>query len=191
MELNKPRKVVVISGPSGVGKSTIVKIIFEKLPHERFGRVVTTTTRKRREHEADGVDYYFKTREQFIELIKEGKMIEHTEIFNNFYGIQKVTLDNLHARGKIPIAVVDHNGAFRIKELGYLAILIYIDAPSEKELEARLRNRGADEKTIRIRLDRVKEELSQKKFYDRIVVNDDINRCSEEVLSIILKFAEQ
>lgn len=188
MEPNNNHKVVVISGPSGVGKSTITKILLEKLPRQTFQRVVTTTTRKRREHEADGVDYYFKTKDQFIQLISDGKMIEHTEMFNNFYGIQKETIDNLHLKGVVPIAVVDHKGALRIKELGYRSVLIYIDAPSEKELETRMKNRGADEKTIRIRLDRVKEELAHKKFYDHVVVNEDINRCAEEVLSLILSF---
>lgn len=179
----KEGKIYVISGPSGSGKSTITREIL-KMPNTVFS--VSMTTRKIRDGEIDGVNYYFVSDEVYDKTVKENGFLEHAEIYNHKYGTPKEkALENLK-NGLDVILEIEMEGALQVKANYPDAVLIYILPPSLKELRERIEARGTDSKEeIEKRMDGTIRELSYLKKYDYFVVNDDFTLAIENVKQII------
>jgi len=171
--------VVVVSGPSGGGKSTICRRLC-KAPGFRFS--VSATTRDPRDGERDGVDYHFVTREAFEAMRKRGELIEHSEHFGQLYGTPRQGIEEALARGEKLILEIDINGAEQIVEAMPDARTIFVVAPSPEELERRLRSRDTEgEEAIKTRLARSDIEMARGKSFGMTVVNDDADRATAEV----------
>ena len=177
--MNK-EQIIVFSGASGVGKSTVLKRVMEARQDLHFS--VSATTREPRNGEVDGVSYFFVTRERFQEMIAAGELLEYDEHFGNLYG---TPVSQVSCGGKV-VLDVEPNGAFNARKANPDAKLIFITPPSMEELERRLRSRGdTTEEQIQKRLERARWEIAQSTRYDHIVVNDELDRCVQEILDII------
>ncbi|MBQ7714796.1 MAG: guanylate kinase [Clostridia bacterium] len=178
--------IIVISGPAGSGKGTIVRTLREKMPE--LGLSVSATTRDPRPGEEEGVSYYFITREEFERRIASGEILEHTLYCGNYYGTPKSELERITADGRDLILEIEVNGALQIKKLFPEAVAIMLLPPDAKLLESRLRGRGTEtEEIIERRLKRAEEELKLLPNYDYLVVNGEnmIDECAEQIRAII------
>ncbi len=174
---------LVVSGPSGVGKSTIVKRLLED---SRCMLSVSATTRARRPDEEDGREYHFLEKGEFERWIQEDRFIEHVELFGNCYGTPREPLNDAVRSGRIYILDIDVHGAIRLREAGLEGLYILIAPPSVEELERRLKGRGTeDRQQLARRISHAKWELDQKEYYDRVVVNDSLDRAAEEIRGIV------
>ena len=183
----KKGKFIVISGPSGVGKGTICNKLMNEID---AWYSVSTTTREARVGEVDGVNYFFITKEEFEEKIKNNEFLEYNIYNGNYYGTSKEKVLEKINRGINVFSEIDVNGGHNIKKIFPDALLIYIAPPSMEELAKRLVGRGTDSKEkINERLEIAKKELQEIDFYDYVVVNDDLDKATEEVKEIILKKA--
>ncbi len=181
----KKGKFIVVSGPSGVGKGTICDVLIKELS---AWYSVSMTTREKREGEEEGKNYYFVTKEEFENKIKEGNFIEYNIYNNNYYGTPKDKILEKIDEGIDVFLEIDVNGARNIKRQFPNSLLIYIAPPSLEELRKRLENRGTeDEEKIQNRLKIAEEELKQKDMYDFVVINDDLETAIDEVRQIIKK----
>jgi len=181
-------KLFVISGASGVGKSTILAQVMQSRDDLRFS--VSATTRAPRPGEQEAVSYYFVTKERFEEMIREHAFVEYDNHMKNYYGTPRDQLEEKLALGHV-ILDIEPNGAFNVRRECPDATLIFIAPPSLEELERRLRSRGdTPEDQIRVRLERACWELEQAKRYDYTVVNDRVEACVAEILKIIAEKAE-
>jgi guanylate kinase len=177
-------QLIVMSGPSGVGKSTVVKQIMQRLQNLRFS--VSATTRPIRPGEVNGVNYYFVSRERFAQMIDDGELLEYTNYVGNFYGTPEKPLDEALQNGYDILLDIEVEGALNVKKRRPDAILIFVGAPSFGELRHRLENRGDTAPDLIIqRLERAKWEYSMAENYDYLVINDAVDVCSNEILSII------
>lgn len=177
--------LLVISGFSGAGKGTVMKEIMKK--YDDYALSISATTRLPREGEVDGREYFFKTVEQFKQMINENKLIEYANYVGNYYGTPKEYVENHLEAGKNVILEIEIQGALNIKKLYPDAVLMFIMPPDAKELENRLRGRGTeDEKTVHARLMRATEEAEGVEAYDYIVVNDDVTKCAERINDIVI-----
>lgn len=176
-------KLIVISGASGVGKGTVVKAMMAQRQDLFFS--VSATTRPPRPGEVDGQDYYFVTRETFEAMIARGDMLEYDEHAKNYYGTPKAQVEEKQKKGHV-LLDIEPNGARNVKNNYPEAVLIFIMPPSVEELERRLRGRNdTPEDQITIRMERAKWEMDQRSWYDRVVINDNAERCAREILKII------
>ena len=176
-------KLVVISGASGVGKGTVLGIMMKKREDLKFS--VSATTRPPRPSETDGVHYYFVTKEQFEEMIAAGQMLEYSAHAANYYGTPRAQAEEKMETGSV-LLDIEPNGAGQVKKAAPDAVLVFIMPPSMEELERRLRGRGdTPEDQIAMRLERAVWEMEQRHWYDHVVVNDDAERCADEILKII------
>ena len=176
-------KLFVISGASGVGKSTVLAKVMEQRKDLTFS--VSATTRAPRPGEVEGVSYYFVTKETFQEMIRKDAFLEYDAHMDNYYGTPKAQLEEKLSRGHV-LLDIEPNGAFNVKHARPDAELIFIAPPSLEELEKRLRSRGdTSEEQITKRLSRSAWEMEQGKKYDHYVVNDQVEACAEEILNII------
>jgi guanylate kinase len=177
-------KLVVLSGPSGVGKGTIVNKL---LDGDNFYLSISCTTRSPREGEKDGVNYFFISKEKFLKDIEEGGFLEYSNHFDNYYGTPKAFVEEKLKYGNV-ILEIDVDGALNVKKVYPEAVLIMITPPSKEELYKRLSGRGTEgEEVILKRLQRADYELSKTSSYDYAVVNDDLDRAVEEIKNIIEK----
>lgn len=179
------KKLAVISGPAGVGKGTLVKLLTER--NDDVALSVSCTTREPREGELDGVSYFFLTKEQFEEKIGQNGFLEYDDHFGNYYGTPKdfvfKTLET-----KNVILEIDVNGAMKVKKHFPDAVLIMILPPSIEELKKRLIGRKSEtEASLKKRLERVDYELSFLPDYDEAVVNTDLEKAYEELVAILKK----
>lgn len=175
--------LIVISGSSGVGKSTVLKQVMQVRKDLRFS--VSATTRAPRPGEVDGVSYYFMSKEQFRQLLEQDAFVESDFHMDNYYGTLKSELANKTKDGSL-ILDIEPNGAMKVREAFPDATLIFIAPPSVETLVQRIRGRGdTTEEQIQIRTERVKWELAQKDKYDYVVINDVLDQCVAEVLAII------
>lgn len=174
---------VVISGPSGVGKDTIVR----RLINDGIGIYsISMTTRKRRKGEIDGKDYFFLSKNEFLDNIKKDNLFEYAIYNNNYYGTPKDFVFNNINNGKNVIAIIDVQGTMKIESKYSDTLSIFIMPPSFDELEKRLINRGTDSvDNIKNRLKIAKKEISYSDKYDYIVVNEDIEKTIDEIKYII------
>ena len=176
-------KMIVISGPSGVGKGTVLNIAMEKRSDLRFS--VSATTRAPRPSEQDGIHYYFITKERFEEMIAAGEFLEYDAHAANYYGTPRAQALEKMENGHV-LLDIEPNGAKQVKAAAPDAVLVFIMPPSMEELEKRLRGRGdTSEEQIKLRMERALWEMDQRHWYDHVVVNDSAERCAEEILKII------
>ena len=179
----KKGKLIVISGASGVGKGTVLGIMLVKRKDLSFS--VSATTRPPRPGEIDGVHYYFITREKFEAMIAAGEFLEYDAHAANYYGTPRAQAEEKQSHGPV-LLDIEPKGAKQVKEKAPDAVLIFIMPPSVAELERRLRGRGdTSEEQIQMRMERATWEMEQRVWYDHVVVNDDPERCAQEILKII------
>lgn len=176
-------KLVVISGASGVGKGTVLGIMMKKRSDLSFS--VSATTRDPRPGEVDGVHYYYITRERFEDMIARGEFLEYDAHSANYYGTPRAQAEEKMERGSV-LLDIEPKGAEQVRRADPEAVLIFIMPPSMEELERRLRGRGdTPEDQIQMRMKRAIWEMEQRHWYDHVVVNDDAERCADEILNII------
>lgn len=177
-------KTFIISGPSGVGKSTILHKLFERRKNLYFS--VSATTRAPRRGERDGADYHFTTVEEFRSQIERGDFLEYAEFVGNYYGTPRRYVDEAMERGDDVILDIELQGANQVHERRPETVRIFILPPSTEELERRLIGRGTEtEEKVQRRLARAKEELKSIHTYDYIVINDDVERAVNELDAIM------
>ena len=176
-------KLIVISGASGVGKGTVLGIMMKKRKDLSFS--VSATTREPRPGEIDGVHYYFISREKFEEMISQGAFLEYDAHADNYYGTPQAQAEEKRERGPV-LLDIEPKGAKQVRASVPDAELIFIMPPSMEELERRLRGRGdTSEEQIKMRMERAVWEMEQRFWYDHVVVNDEPERCADEILNII------
>jgi guanylate kinase len=187
MDKNKDTKgrIVIISGPSGVGKSTICKELVSRM--DNICLSVSVTTREKSEQEVDGKDYWFISREQFEQRIADDLLLEYAEVFGNFYGTPQDKVDQTLAEGKDVILEIDVQGARQTKAKYPDAIMLFILPPTQKELAERLNDRGReDEESAEERLNGAGTEIAAAwQHYEHMVINDDLEQAVNEVIHII------
>lgn len=177
-------KLLVFSGPSGVGKSTTIAELRQRHPDMYFS--ISATTRKMREGDAEGVTYLFKTREQFEDMIRDNAFYEYAQYADNYYGTPKEPVEQRLGQGIDVIMDIDVQGALQIKEQCPDAVLVFIAAPEFSVIEQRLRGRGdTKEEDMVKRLTQAKWEYSQAGKYDYIVINDVVKRTVDEIDAIL------
>ena len=190
MSLNKDGIVVILSSPSGAGKTTLVKKIAEK---NSYNISISHTTRKPRTEEVDGQDYFFVSQEKFKNLVKNDEFLEYAKVFENYYGSSKKwVIENLN-KGKNVIFDIDWQGTEQIKnqKLNYKLITFFILPPSKLELFKRLKNRDMKDKNIvEKRMKQFNEDIDHWGSYDFVVINDDLNKCYNEIIELIEKKSE-
>lgn len=174
---------IVISGPSGSGKGTIVK---ELIKNEQFMLSISATTRMPRQGEEEGVHYYFKSTSEFEQMIAEEALLEHANFCGNYYGTPKAPIEEGVKNGKDVILEIEVQGAQQIKQIYDDAVFIFVIPPSLTELEKRLIGRGTEtEEVIAKRMGRAKEELAMYKEYDYIVINDTLADAIDQINHIV------
>ena len=179
----KEGSLFIISGASGVGKSTVLRMVMAADPALQFS--VSATTRPPRPGEEHGVQYYFVSKAQFKEMITNGEFLEYDAHMGNLYGTPKFQVSEKRKLGHL-ILDIEPNGALNVKQIWPDAHLIFIAPPSMEELERRLRGRGdTSEDQIQMRLKRAAWEMSQKDKYELIVINDTAQACAEKILNFI------
>lgn len=182
-------KLIIISAPSGTGKSTIIDYLLRQGLDLQFS--VSATSRALRGSEKNGVEYYFLSPEEFRRRIENGDFLEYEEVYeNNFYGTLKSEVQNIISKGKNVIFDVDVVGGCNIKKFyGSKALSVFIQPPSIKELENRLKKRGTDvPAVIEKRLERARFEMSFSDRFDVIIINDDLRKAEEETKVVISNF---
>lgn len=181
---NSKNKLFVISGSSGVGKGTVIKGFLQRNPE--FGLSISYTTRAMREGEVDGVNYFFISKEEFLQGVENGEFLEWAEFSENYYGTKKSFVQKSLDEGKDLILEIETQGALQIKEKMPESVLIFIAPPSYQDLEMRLRNRQTEsEEAIQKRLDFVKMEIENSQYYDYKIVNDELDDAIIELEKII------
>lgn len=174
---------LVISGPSGVGKSTVVKRLLED---PRYVLSVSATTRKKRPGEENGREYHFLSKEVFERWIKERRFIEHVELFSNYYGTPREPLQEAVREGKIYVLDIDVQGAIRLRKARLEGFYVLLAPPDTQTLAQRLRSRATEsEEQVEERIEHAQWELSQGDYYDRVVINDDLPRAVEEIKDFV------
>ena len=182
--MSKKGTLILFSGPSGVGKDTVLEVVLNK--NKDLQKSISLTTREIRDNEIDGKDYYFISREAFDDMIKNNEVLEFAKYGKNFYGTPKAPIDKWLSEGKTIILKIEVQGAKKIKELYPDAVGIFIMPPSMDELEKRLRFRGTEsEDDLQRRLDIANSEIEKSVDYDYLVVNDEIDLASDNVLNIV------
>lgn len=183
--MNKRGLLIVLSGPSGVGKGTVRQAIFEQDNHQLVYSI-SATTRQKREGEVDGVDYFFKSKEEFEKLIANNRLLEYAEYVNNYYGTPMDYVEKMLNLGKDVFLEIEVKGALQVKERMPEGIFIFLTPPDLQELERRLVGRGTDATPIiQQRIEKAKEELRLMEHYDYAVVNDNVNEAVTKIRAII------
>ncbi len=177
--------LIVLSGPSGVGKGTVRKELFSQ-PNTNYEYSISATTRLPREGEEDGVDYFFKTREAFEALIEEGGLLEHAEFVGNYYGTPLAYVNETLDAGRDVFLEIEVQGAAQIREKAPDALFIFLAPPSITALQDRLEGRGTEPAdVIARRVAKAKEEVEMMSLYDYVVENDEVHNACDRINAII------
>lgn len=176
--------LVVVSGPSGVGKGSVVQAVMSQDPLTRFS--VSATTRAPRPGETEGQSYYFLTKEEFLLRRAQREFLEWAEVYGNYYGTLRQEVDRLLESGCNVILDIDTQGAARVRQLRPDAVSVFILPPSLAELKRRIEGRGTeDPESMSLRLSRAEAEMAQASLYDFTIVNETVETAAGELLSII------
>ena len=176
--------LLVISGPSGVGKGTVLHDLMNTQKNLVYS--VSATTREKRDGEVEGVSYFYKSHEEFKNMIDEGQFLEYAHVHNNHYGTPKEFVDKKINEGKIVVLEIDVQGAVNVKKNTENAVFIFLAPPSLSELKNRIVGRGTEtENDINLRMKNARKELEYIKYYDYLVINDHINSAINSVNEII------
>lgn len=177
--------LIVLSGPSGVGKGTVRRAIFESEDND-FQYSISMTTRQKREGEVEGVDYYFRTREEFEAMIEAGEMLEYAEYVGNYYGTPLSYVNQTLDEGKDVFLEIEVQGAQQVKEKVPDGVFIFLTPPDLNELKSRITGRGTDSPdVIEARMEVAKNEIEMMAVYDYAVVNDEVPLAVERIKKII------
>ena len=180
----EPGVLIIVSAPSGCGKSTVVHRLMEKRENLRFS--VSATTRKPREGETDGVDYYFVSRQEFRRMVDEDEFLEHAEYVGNCYGTPRAPVEALLKEGFDVYLDIDVQGAMQVKAIRPETLMIFLMPPSMEELERRLVKRGNNTpEEIKGRLAAAEREFAFRDRFDHVVVNDEVERAVDEIAQLI------
>ncbi len=181
---NKEGMLILFSGPSGVGKDTVLDVVLNK--DKKLQKSVSLTTRNIRNNEIDGKDYYFISFPEFEDMIAKGEVLEHAQYGSNLYGTPKAPVDKWLSEGKTVILKIEVQGAENIKRMYPDSVGVFLLPPSMEVLEERLRARGTeDEDGIRERLEIARDEIRKSVDYDYFVINENVDSASDDVLTII------
>ena len=177
--------LIVLSGPSGVGKGTVRSAIFkDNIYHYVYS--VSATTRKMRQGEVDGVDYYFVSRDHFENLIAEDRLLEHAEYVGNYYGTPMDKIEENLAKGRDVFLEIEVQGALKVREKMQEGIFIFLAPPNLNELESRIVGRGTDDMAVIYeRMQKAREEIDMMQHYDYVVVNDEVPKAVDKINAII------
>ena len=176
--------LAVVSGFSGAGKGTLMKELLKR--YDNYALSVSATTRQPREGEKDGEDYFFVSREYFQQMIEEGRLVEYAQYVNHYYGTPRDYVEKKMAEGKDVILEIEIQGALKVKKRFPDALLIFVTPPSAQELRRRLVGRGTETiEVIGARLRRAAEEASGMEAYDYLLINDEIDKCVEQMHQLI------
>lgn len=182
--MNKRGTLVVVSGFSGAGKGTLMKKLVEK--YDQYALSISATTRKPRQDEVHGRDYFFHTVEEFERLIAEKKLFEFARYVNNYYGTPKHYVEEQLEAGKDVILEIEIQGALKVKEQIPDTLLIFVTPPNIEELKCRLTRRGTEaDEVIESRLNRAVQEAEGMHLYDYLLVNDELEECVDQMHMII------
>lgn len=177
--------LIVLSGPSGVGKGTVRKAIFDSEEND-FQYSISMTTRKQREGEVDGIDYYFRSREEFEAMIEAGEMLEYAEYVGNYYGTPLTYVNQTLDEGKDVFLEIEVQGAKQVKDKVPDGVFIFLTPPDLAELKSRIIGRGTDEMSvIEERMAVAREEIEMMALYDYAVVNDEVPLAVQRIKDII------
>ncbi|GAX07805.1 MAG TPA: guanylate kinase [Lactobacillus sp.] len=183
--MTKRGMLIVLSGPSGVGKGTVRKALFDE-PDTDFQYSISMTTRKPREGEQDGVDYFFVSKEQFEENIKNGEMLEYAKYVDNYYGTPLKYVNETLDSGKDVFLEIEVNGAMQVRANCPDAVFVFLTPPDLMELKHRLINRGTEEMSvINARIKKAVGEIKMMRNYDYAVVNDEVENAVARIRTII------
>lgn len=176
--------LIVISAPSGAGKGTLLQYL--KKSNEKIRFSISVTTRKPRENEVDGINYFFKTVDEFKEMVEQDELLEWVEYCGNFYGTPRKHIEEVTRKGFSVVLEIEVEGALNIKKKFPDSILIFVLPPSFEELKRRIEARGTEEpEVIQKRLEKAKKEIQYISFYDYIVINDKLENAVEDINSIL------
>ncbi|HPG43018.1 MAG TPA: guanylate kinase [Acholeplasmataceae bacterium] len=185
MKLNERGLLIVLSGPSGVGKGTVRRALFQ-MPNHDLVYSVSMTTRAPRPGEVDGVDYYFVDKETFLKRIKENKFLEWAEFVGNYYGTPRDKVEEQLDQGKEVVLEIEVEGALQVRKQMKDAVFIFLVPPGKKALYERLKLRGTDTlEMIDKRMNKAESEFLLAHKYDYIVVNDEVNNAADRIMAII------
>lgn len=178
--------LIVLSGPSGVGKGTVRKELFQQ-PNTNFEYSISMTTRSPREGEVDGVDYFFKSREEFEQLIEAGKLLEYAEYVGNYYGTPLDYVNETLEAGRDVFLEIEVVGAAQVRKLVPDGLFIFLAPPSISHLEDRLIGRGTEKAdVIATRVSKAREELEMMHLYDYVVENDEVSKACDRINAIVV-----
>ncbi|MEY4312066.1 MAG: hypothetical protein RLZZ571_836 [Actinomycetota bacterium] len=176
-----PAHLVVLAGPSGVGKSSVIKEALRQAPNTWLS--VSATTRAPRPGEVDGVNYFYVSDEQFDQMIEDNQLLEWANYAGNRYGTPRNAVEEKLAAGTPVLLEIEVQGAKQIREAMPEALLVFLEPPTWADLEARLASRGTESQTqVQARLDAALKELESKGFFDEVIVNDEVNRAASELI---------
>lgn len=182
--MTRSARLFVVSGPSGVGKGTLVARVRDRLPG--LGLTVSATTRPPREGEKNGVSYYFMDDSEFARRVENGEFLEWANVHGHRYGTLRAEAERLMAEGSSVVLEIDVQGGLNVRKVYPDVVLVFIEPPSTEELERRLRGRGTeDESSIELRLANANHEMELASLYDVRIVNDDLERATDELVSTI------
>lgn len=177
--------LIVLSGPSGVGKGTVRKELFSQ-PDTNYEYSISMTTRAPREGEVDGVDYFFKTREEFEELIQQNRLLEHAEYVGNYYGTPLDYVEQTLEAGRDVFLEIEVQGAEQVRKQVPEGLFIFLAPPSLSALEERLIGRGTESaEVIQSRVEKAREELDMMNLYDYVVENDEVHHACHRINAIV------